>query len=206
MQRTHTLYFVFAVFVAASVGACGPQPEPQQASVIPDLTSNPAASQQDGPDEQGVPAGLNAPRRSLCGIQLGETIPAGIEYSKVEEATEDKPITVYEFDTCEDGVRLTAELESGKVSRLDLEGVGACAPDIACVGESYAEILSRFPKARKVATLIEGKTLALLVDDKTVVRFDAEQFDDSCFDQANDEANKCSASFLDRKVTSITMI
>lgn len=197
----HAYRSALAVLVAIAVIACAPRPE--------DLPTNAGQDQSAGqplapanPDPPPV-AATGRSGRSLCGLQLGEPIPADMETHKVEVATDGDPVTIYQVKACGDATTLSIELESGKISRLDLEGAGACVPDIACVGETYAEVIARFPSARRLASLIDGRRLALIIDDRTGVRFDAAGLEDDCFDQPRTKPNKCEALFLERRVTSI---
>lgn len=154
------------------------------------------------PDAAPAPFAAIKTAPALCEFRIGESLPVGSTATLVKEVpTEGDPRVFHEHAACDGALPVFVELEGDKIDQLRVEQAGACVPGIACVGDAFSAVATRFPDARTSASMIEGAWLALMVDDRTAVGFETDGVGDECFDTRDD----CTEQFRNQRVIAIVL-
>jgi hypothetical protein len=118
-----------------------------------------------------------------CEFSLGEAIPAGKSLvSKEVIPTEGDDRIVYTYKACDGSEQIKVELAENVIDLIEISSRGSCIDSLACVGDTYNEVLDKNPTSRLFLSRVEGATFSLLIGNNLTARFDTNGIPELCYD------------------------
>lgn len=154
-----------------------------------------------GVDRPGERGHTQSHLTTYCEFTLGQSPPGDLEATKTLVPTEGDNRIFANYRACQGRAAIVVELRERIVWSIRITGAGNCVDGPVCVGDSYRSSIERFPQARRILSLSEGKTFSLLVQDGLTLIFPAENLSEECFTQPHN----CTERIEQSRVESILL-